>query len=142
MWPALVMALVGARQKRNEEKRMLNNQIHQQEADTKAAIADRRAARAGDSGYMQLAARGMANMPQRSGDSGNQLLSAVGQALASQSTDSTLSSQNGRFAGGLEGKNFGSGGGIESSANTTAPQLRGVTQYLDPEEERRRMGLA
>lgn len=80
----LAATLVSKKLQDDQQKRAYLQQIGREEAQTKAAIEARRAARAGDSGYMQAAmgAAGNFSLPPRS--SAGPMLQQVGSALASQ----------------------------------------------------------
>lgn len=86
MWPQLAMALASTLLQKQQEKRAYQQAQHQRQFDVENAIAARRSARAGDSGYTQSALA----IPtvKRPESNAGQVLSQLGQALASQSSES------------------------------------------------------
>lgn len=82
----LAVALASKKLQDDEQKKAYEHQLNKQLAETTANIQARRAARAGDSGYMQAAAGATAGFPQMGPSQAGGMLSQVGSALMSQKT--------------------------------------------------------
>lgn len=100
---AIASALLAKQEQDAAQIRAEKHGIDRDEAATLAAIRAQRASRAGDSGYMQTAARGMTGYPVPQPLMSSQMIGEVGKALMSQKDAPKLA---------------------DTSANTTAPQLR------------------
>jgi glucose dehydrogenase len=87
MWPALVMALVGAKMQNDKQKAAYRHAQKQQLAGVEQDIAARRASRAGDSGYMQAAMSGMQGGQGMPPSASGPMLASIGSALASQTPE-------------------------------------------------------
>ena len=80
----LGLALVSSKLQRDEAKSSHENAQRKHFASVLADIDAKRAARAGDSGYMQQAVGGMTNTPTAPRGAGRQTLANLGAALMSQ----------------------------------------------------------
>lgn len=78
------LALVAAKMQKDDAERAYRYQRGQQLANVQNDIAARRAARAGDSGYMQAALGGIAGGPKRDNSAVGRTLTGVGAALLAQ----------------------------------------------------------
>lgn len=105
---AVALALLSKKLQDNQQKKAFTHQSNMAEQEALAAIDAQRAARAGDSGYMQAAGRSAINFPRAQPSQSGPFLSSVGSALLQQ-----------RDAPSTAGSGGGMGGG-----EAQAPQLR------------------
>lgn len=124
---AVAMALLSKKLQDDQQKKKFTHDSMMAQQEANMEIDARRAARAGDSGYMQAAGRAAIGFPRAQPSQAGPTLLGVGQALAAQ-----------RDAPSTTGGGAGAGE-QESSANNTAPQLRG-TEYDEDENKRNYFG--
>lgn len=80
----LAAALVSKKMQDQEQKSVYEEELRREEAAAQARIADRRAQRAGDSGYMQSAANSIGQFSKPQPSNSGPMLAQVGSALMSQ----------------------------------------------------------
>lgn len=77
----LGLALLAGKMQKDKQHAELEHATNRHFDDVRASIDARRAARAGDSGYMQAAVGGMRGIPQAGPSAAGPILAGVGQAL-------------------------------------------------------------
>lgn len=80
----LAAALLSKKMQDQEQKSAYEEELRREEAAAQARIADRRAQRAGDSGYMQSAANSIGSFSKPQPSNSGAMLAQVGGALMSQ----------------------------------------------------------
>ena len=112
---ALAAALISKKMQDQEQKSAYEEELRREAAAAQARIADRRAQRAGDSGYMQQAAGSMLSYSKPQPSQSGPMLAQIGGALMSQRSAPEQSSNKT-----IEGPEGNSSLKLPSSAELTA----------------------